>query len=524
MHVHRNNHSELIEFKKYGFWFQLYKPKEETNLNLVNWYDSILEPYNSEISNYYKSLIDRLTQRISIYTRAIEECKIRLAEEEQKLIKHQETLNALKVEVEQLISKIAILYLRIQNKRNEKSEQISKNLINEFNELNNLHENVIDNEIKSINKIHQNGASTKAISKKFYEDLLDVYKIRFNKVQHKIENLVESGINDRSSVYLLSFGSICAGVAAWFFSIFTYKSDLGSQDIFYYLFQGFLSVGSSSSLPFQNKVLGLFLFILGIGAIIVLFAFLIKQFNKFEPIKSRKSTLKSRIKFGITRETYLDFRSTTSWYLGLLQILPYIFICGIVIIVLSSVDSIEDKTDLLNNSSGGLVAGAAIVAGLTGIVFLYVTLILERNYSIEIPNGESINTIKSKKRWEIKFIILLFIVSGALLIGMSFVENMYSSDQLKMVISILLFITTSLIASLSFSYGMRYRGLIVSGEFLEKRMQKINLIIKYYSGAQYDDGDKMLNDISLFNEKKLALLNERIESIRNILQKRVCLK
>lgn len=513
-------------YKKFGFWFYLYHDGHKSSYDLLLVHQKKLEIIKEFWRAYYENVLNDLKSRVRLHKHLLGTYKNELQEYELDIEEKRKLLDKIKLELNEVSEEILGLEVLVRQKSIDLTNSFHATLRDRLIEIQDLQKIVVTNEISLNENLNiKNELSNKNQIEQLSE-LRDVYKNRFTRIRIRIEKMVDNGINDRSSLYLLSFGSICAGVAAWFFSIFTTKTNFGNQDVFYYLFQGFLKVGQNPNYTFLQKILVFVGSLVIIGFVIWVIGLFINHLRNGVKQKGEHNTFVSKIKFNLSDTSTIDFRSSSTWLIGLLQLVPFILVSGIVILVLSSTSNIESQTSDLNNSTGGLLAGAAIVAGLTGLIYLYITLIIESRVDLNSLGSDAINkTPTFKKRWEIIVLIGLFVLSILFLFTSNSddgkqvaMQGIRNSENLKIYISCIQFLSTAFIAAFSFSYGIRYRGMIATSDFLERKIRKINALLEFYITPSIEIDDNLKQHTAKITSQQFDIVKEKLNDLSSKLQ------
>lgn len=508
-------------FKREGFWFVVNKsyPYEGLLTSLVDSHFLETKKKKNAWEEFYNRKIARISQKLKEAESRIQRYENDATDDELIIEQKKVRLPELEAELAKVKRNILILQLQIKNTKRLEALELAKSLETELGTVNRLQNIIIDNQLEINNKLYVKNLDVFQTIKDYLNGLRSNYEERYDKNQTRIKKMVDYGINDRSSIYLLSLGSACAGVAAWFFSIYTFNSYLGNKDMFQYLLDGFLKAGQNSSIPFWQKALTLLAYIAVIALVAVFADGLGKMFTRQSWSKRKNKvtdSFRTKIRLELNKGSYFESTHVSNWISVLIQLLPFVFISGLVIFILGNVEEIQTETSNLTDSMAGLVAGGAIVAGLTAIVYLYITLVIEpRQDKNSVTDNENTKTTLRKTRWEISVLLLLFVATTFTLIAVNQINQDNISNNYQITISIIQFLSTSFLAAFSFSYGVKYRGTIATSEYLERRLEKINQLIAFYSGPSIMPDENLLLVVDELSERQVSILKTRLEKLKS---------
>ncbi len=367
---------------------------------------------------------------------------------------------------------------------------------------------LIYNETKEINE--DKFKNTKSSLDKLIERLVHLRKTfleRFDLLQERAKSLSDDGINATVAYTLMAIGSAMAGVAGYFFAIFSAKSNYSSQDALYYLLTNILHASRGSEYPIYMKCI----FLLAGLLVITGFSWLIdKAINRktffSKPRKGEEEDYSFVSNLKMEGFEYNYNTKSKSWLLLWLRICPFLLVTGIAIILMSHNSEIISDTNSLSASTEGLLIGTILAMGLAAVIYIYIVKVVERRTA----KHDTVGLIR--KNWELVVALLLFITVVLVFIlyrDDSVIKNFPASP-----FSIIGFFGASIITAFAFAYGLRYFGLIESLSQIENLILYVDRAIRNHSVPKqvslyvdYEQNLKALMDCLVNNlEKKSQLL------------------
>jgi hypothetical protein len=455
--------------------------------NLLESYEQKAREKINTLEEIYEKKVRHLSNRISSSASRIEELKQKLSDSEkyneaddlqlQKIIedklKEEERLAAAQEQITEVRVRLGEAKAGIINKSLDEAEAQVRKALNI--------QNLVYDETRILNgKKYEDEKDYLTRLAKCYQELHDYYKNRYDKVNSYLHVLDVDGISPKTTSVLTTIGTVSFGAAGFFFSTFAGNTGFGNQDMLYYVLDGLITTAQQPANGFA-KVGVLF----GIIALITLISlgcnFLISRLkNKDEEIFTKLS-LGGNASAKLELLEYQANLKSNNWYAFWLQLLPGVFIAGLLILCLS-INYRSTQLIYINASSEGLIIGTSIAISLAGLIYLYITKIVEPRLlkRHEANPNESINWIKAN--WEIVTILILFVVFSIFIILIP--TGIAASTDLQVRYALLLFLAICLVGSMSFAYGMRNRGLIQTGRYLEKVIKWLNKAIAYCSAPE----------------------------------------
>jgi hypothetical protein len=324
---------------------------------------------------------------------------------------------------------------------------------------------------------------------KCYQELYNEYEKRYQKVNKYLTVLDVDGMSPITSKVLANIGTISFGAAGFFFSTFAGYAGFGNQDMLYFIFGGLIKT-AGSPMHWLVKIAVL----LGLIALVTIVSFacnvLITWFknNSDEEILSEVA-LSAQVSKKFKQLEYQASIKSNNIYAFWLQLIPAILVIGLLLLSLSQ-SATANNINAINSSSEGLIVGTSIAISLAGLIYFYIIKIVEprllKRYYAE--PGRRVNWALSN--WELIIILIAFIGFSFYILTVPYRPRartgVISIDE-QTRYAILLFMAICLLGSISFAYGVRYRGLIATNRYLEKVMRWLNSVVAYCSTPEAPD-------------------------------------
>ena len=406
--------------------------------------------YQSRISgwqNLFLSVIDRLSAK-----------KWRIYQERQEVIgredKYEDEVSVCKVLKEQMLSDLKALETEIKQVRRkiaEAKKSIGGRLVEdaerELDKAVQLQKK-IHNDLKAVNEDrfkNQKPALDELLIK--WKNLRDTYNEQFQKLNARIKELSDFGITSRVANTLLSLGTAMAGVAGYFYSIFSAKARYSTNDVLFYLLKNLINVCANPAIDLWAKFIILVAGVLVITIVSWIVDGLLRKANFYKKEEEDTTDIQElETDFSIKGFKYFFRTKQKRWLLLWLKIAPLILVVGSVLLIISYGQGVDEQTDKLSSSTEGLLIGTAIAMGIAAVIYLYITKVSE-------ARAKATNlTQYIKYNWELVVSMLVFI---AAMVGLAFYKQ--GGDEIPY--SIASFIGACLITGFAFSYGMRFHSL-----------------------------------------------------------------
>lgn len=499
--------------------------------------EDYLERWNECVTAY----LDRISVRraeIAEIIDVLEEPERRLDREESE---HRESRRRLKAELDNLKLQLTEVRQKFSLEKKGIGDRLIIEAELELKKLTELQERVY-NSTKTINedRFRVLEDTLRVIISK-YETLRESYIQRFEGLQEKVKALGGDGINMGTAYTLLSIGSATAGVAGYFFSIFSSYANYSGSDVFYYLLRGVVEAIAISG-PVAEKIY----YFLGTLAVITLVGWgtdvLVKRMSFY---RKNEDDVGGHFFATEFKSEGLSYRFSTrekTWFILWLKILPLILVVGslLMLISLKDINSVgsdtnSDKINALSASTEGLLIGTAIAMAMGGLYYLYLVKVAERRQERKEPGS-------IKHSWELAVAILILLLSLSLFAffpsnvkdpfenivqkTLDVQDQLVNARSLILKLSIAGFIGTTIATGVVFSYGLRFFGLLSSQKEVQEIIMAIDddIAVRSVPRQQFIDAhveeyfDKLSEGLLLQLEKKNeAILDpEKQETIRMV--------
>lgn len=481
--------------KKRGFFEAISfgeSPQKKMEALLKNYELRAIEQING-IDTFFNKKIEHLQKRIVNYTETISKLEqnillelqykeaddIQLQQLLQEKIKEEERLMITQQEIMDVRIRLGEAKAGIINKSLDEAENQVKKALNI--------QNIVYDETRKINnKKYEDGKDYLARLSACYKDLLEYYKKRYEKVNRYLQVLDVDGISPVTTAALTTIGTISFGAAGFFFSTFAGNAGFGNKDMLYFVLDGLIRTAEQPANGFFK--LGI---LIGLIALITAISFLCNHLierlkRTHEEEVFNKVTLGTQANGKLEQLEYQMNLTSNNWYAFWLQLIPGIFIVGLIILSLSQNYRAEQLGNI-NASSEGFIIGTSIAMSLAGLVYLYIIKIVEPRLLKHYDAHPDQRINWTRANWELVMVIVLFVLFsiGIILIPYGVSGSVPLDQQIRY--AILLFLAICLVGSMSFAYSVRSRGLIQTTRYLERGIRGLNKAIAYCSGPQTPD-------------------------------------
>ncbi|WP_315823899.1 hypothetical protein [Paraflavitalea speifideaquila] len=170
---------------------------------------------------------------------------------------------------------------------------------------------------------------------------------------------------------------------------------------------------------------------------------------------------------------------SNNWYAFWLQLIPGVFIAGLLILSIS-LKAHPDSISAINASSEGLIAGTSMAIALAGLIYLYIVKIVEPRLVKKYTANPGVHVNWGRANWELVVVIGIFLLFCICIIAIPYhPEKEFNIIQVdhRTRFSILLFIGVALGGSIAFAYSVRSHGLIETSRLLEVILIRLNDLI-----------------------------------------------
>lgn len=505
--IQTSSESREIDYERLGF-FQVVNNPDDPKLASEQLLDAHREECKEEkgrLTTVHENELDRFEQQIKSFEELIKEEKEKLSAYVEIQLDQEEKKEKLSQELQKLEEQLLTLEKAL-GKR--KASQINDRILKVKEELHSLVDTLDEIATKKhkINKdtyernknVLKNEAILLGKLSKNYEDAL-------NNLKMAISNLQKKGVSPPIAQFLIYCGSAATGAAGWLFSIFSVKREFDEEDWIFFTLESLYFFGEQlrvdMGLPSWLWVVVFLLSFMVLLTFIVGIAWCCKKLLEkwVLPTKDRQ-----KIKIhGRSEHVEFDKEVTSSSFLGLwLNILPYVFIVGVIFIVVQ-VGTDIDKLRSLDISLSGQFIGSILALMFGGLGFTYVSKVIAPRYDDENKNGETPKQQKLFKNlvksFEIVLLLLVFLVTFGLM-------YYYQEAGTGALIG---FVGSSLVGGFLLGTGLQYKGLLGNKYYLEWKLEGLLYRMRYREGPEFSYLTSMENEH--FRKKFLALENELME-------------
>lgn len=511
----QNPHSNFREQLKKIQGIGLSKIKQEDKLfreterrfeNKISQTEKKLKTENENLQRHHNDVVrlreerDKIVSELDELAKQIHDAYKKLAEAKKNLIdgRLKERLDEINAEISQLINNYQLL--------SKKKSEINKQIYNE-------NKNALD---KKVNRFE-------ALKKTIEEN----YRI----IRKKIEIVNAANLTETVFTFLIYVGLISVNAAGWFFSIFVSETKLGNDNFLTFLLRKIFTFGSIFCSG-EDKVFSFFLLLIGLFGILALITFLTWMSERL--IKKRGDTS------GFSSEFLLDFSDnfeknyfvriySKSLYTFWLQIVPYIFAGGLLLIIFSSFGTNEQEITKLMTSLSGQLIGVTITLLISGMILFYINRVIEPRFlkyagkkypeeretakekNNEMPETtieqKISNKLLFKNNWELVFTIMLFLSTIAILI--------IFDDLSKRTMALSAFLVIALFTGFTLGYGLKYKGIFLTARHLEGQLTNLSYAIENNSRPKSLDLKSIENQIFKRQFEELNKQFFKLIAIRN---------
>lgn len=321
--------------------------------------------------------------------------------------------------------------------------------------------------------------------REFVDELINDNNERLKVVQEKLKQFYLIGGSRLSANFLSSIGLLSAIAAGYYFSAFSNTDSFTNQNwlffglsnLFNYLF---LYVDEFGPL---NAVKGMLINFTMLLALISVFIWVVQY--TLQKITNDQSDIEFGINSEKKKSTFFRLQISSKSALSFwLQLLPWVFIAGLILIMLTVgqyIGAEKDQISELEKRLSGQIIGTTITLICTAIFYLYMTKVVEqRKQNDSLDSGKTI--AKSKKNRE-----LLFLVPGVnILIGIIIINQVLGTHipHSNIIFSVLCFILLLNLTAFTLSYGIKQKGLFRSSNELESKIKYLTNLRIALSGSK----------------------------------------
>lgn len=498
----RLNESQFDNYdhERYGFYEAI-----AAGQNMRPALDEMIEQNNEATEKQIQLLEQTFDEALSEIGVTIESIEQKIKEQKERLISVRDqrgstvdaakelsiVIHEIKQDHQKLITELGVRHRDLVKERIDAVHQ-------ELNDLANMYNDVFDSKYKSETELK----NALAEQRHFYKTLKSTLQHTYDLVQKKLDILYPSGVGPFSTNFLMAAGFGAAIAAACLFGIFAAEESLDRQNLLLFAFEGIFSFtdlfverfDSLQAAALLSAILTIFfIFVTGL---IWACQYLLDRYTNDKSkhslgvkVKGRRSAFNSNIRA----------RSLLSFWL---QLLPWLFISGMLFIVVAIGQSAGQSRDLLNQLSGQAM-GLAVMLLCAGLFFLYIVKVLE-------PAAEKRATLNGDKqsKWRINLELLIaIVVINLLLLILVFNDIVLSlSDNPSKLISIICFMGLANISAITIGYALRHKNLLRTRYHLERRTSDLTELLVSLSSTK--PMKLWLNEEGQFNKRFLKLQEE----------------
>lgn len=425
--------------------------------------------------------------------------------------------------------KIEELRLELINKKNDIEENIAgqkKDLLSKWiEEAGKRIKDILDCNQDILRKKQSIAKEVYSANKERNEAIIGELKITRGILQDELASLIErkqviagEGSGKRSTKFLISIGYLLSIASGLFFSVFTFKSAFGSNDIATFIFKGLIqSAHAMKGDPF-SKVSQL----LGVFGIITLASLLCR--SAIVHIRKRQAATHNeeidehylQIKIKNDSIRYRGMFKANNWPVFWFKVFPVLLLVTAIFILIS-----EGNYDGIDNSMMGLVIGSAISLGLAAFTYVYIVKVVEPRLLRRKKKHENGNDnwtyLKWFLHWELTVTFFVFLVTTLLITWWyrsygNAVQPTQNFDYIT--ISLLWFLSVTLLCAFVMAYGMRFQSINETQEEVMLKKLSYDDLIDQLSGVVRSDNNHLLNQqADLLMQKLMGLLIRRNDVI-----------
>ena len=361
----------------------------------------------------------------------------------------------------------------------------------EMNKLTEI-QNRVYNDLKSLYDKDYNSTKTGRdyIKDKIIEQR-SRYQSRFDMIDQKLRLIGAHGINSGTAYLLYMIGLGTAGVAGYFYSIFAAQSGVSSNDAFYYLLKNIIEAAAAREFPFWIKVIIFFAGLIMVTLVSFLSHLAIKKLNSGKPEDFEKEELSYTTAYKNENNDFSATVQTKSWLSFWFRIIPVISVIAFIIFIISLNATIGEETNKLSGATEGLVIGAALALGLSAVLYIYMTKVIEPRIEGRaelLTEQNPVNEIDSENwdqqpvlnkryasrfllNWELIASLVVFIL--AMVVFAFYNQGFFGGLKMRnplVSIAVIGFSASVIITAFAFAYGLRYFGLISAGRAAENQI------------------------------------------------------
>lgn len=438
-----------------------------------------------------------------------------------ELIKEKE---ALELKLSELEKSLPDLIGDLEKAQQDLVDKRLKEVQNELKEIVDLYNKTYDQKLGKSNHLDDAIKNKREILNK----LITENETALEKVNKSLSEVYKFGNSLVSAKFLIFVGLIAAMTAGWFFTVFSSSNDIESQNWMFFALNNlfnYLSLYVAEYTPFYAAGVMILYLLALLGMVSLLIIIIEVTLNTFS---NDESNYNLNMNVAPKKKFSLKFNITTNSTLSLwLNLLPWIFICGIVLILISvgmHDGGEQDQISYFSKNLSGQAMGFTFVLLFSGVIFLYITKVIEpRKIEDDQRDNEKIsrnnNRSKKKKNYELIFLV---VVANILLIVLlaSQLVNGFAANKSSL-LSLICFIVMANLTAFILGYGIRQRSLFSNQNLLERKIARLNDRLTEIAGSKpmnaWNGDSRMFKHNFLILQRDLFnLIHDKTRSINYI--------
>jgi hypothetical protein len=488
-------HAEETHWNKSGFWCALHN-KNSPHVafdNLVLECKRFHDEQRNQLASNHNLELQRFEEKVGNANRRITEIQVQLDSYKDTTLERGE-IESLRTEIEGLESDLIEAYKKLGVAKKDLIQNQIDEVFADLEKITEKYEALADRYSQITNKAKSGSQDALNIKPELFQRLSQDYWQLLDKLKNRTSHLVKSGVAYFGRSRLIGYGTAIA--AGWFFSVYALGKNLSNNDVPFFLITGlfkfgdFLKQGGGFYTALLNHVAFIFFILAALFVVTALCYLLLSRLEKqvlFSKMFFRllftgqgaSSEDDSEAEKQLNKELSASptaRMSSKMFFSFWVESLPFLVVFGITFIVLSLGNTNVESLNLLSVSLSAQAVGTAMAIGFAGLVYLYITNVIEPR--LERHREEGTRPRMGFLNVELaSVIVLLALFILVLLFG---IENtLFNSTNSLFAFS--MFIICTLVSSLTLGYAAYYSGLNETINYLETKLQYLSLGTAYNS-------------------------------------------
>ncbi|MCO6491788.1 MAG: hypothetical protein J5I98_25460 [Phaeodactylibacter sp.] len=511
--LYENTRFEEKHYKRMGFFSAIGavdKPQESFR-DLLSEQHLLQEQRVSKLKELHFTTDLRLSEKIRTTQQSLDDLKLKWLDHIGEIASFKEKKEEAEKRLLELQKLLHDLHQEIGNKKEKLIDERIQAVRRELEGVIENYQKVYEQRFEINQRTYEDNKQALSLKIKRFENLRDQFQARQAQIAEKINALSLAGINPYVSNFFVAAGFAAAVVAGYFFSIFALSKNLNDENIPFFLIQGLYSFLTQ---VFQEQAIGIqFLYLAGsFTALIFVLTFISWVCHVFLNSLDWIANNKGKKKEGLFTSNRLvieagdsenfafeAFAESNSFFQFWLQIIPILLITGIILILLF-LGIEDDNISNLDTSLTGTVVGSILTFLMTGIVYLYLIRVVEPRIA------------RHPERPFLRNNLELVIISGVFLISTLTLLFIKTEEQVHDPLVIIEFVSIILTAAFLLGYALRFKGLIATANFLDRRINAL------YDAIRDNSRPRPLNltaaEDRQFKKEYMKLQKQLLELIR----------